>query len=171
MSILIGNVLAVLAMAALFVSTKVKGKNKMIGIQSINLTLSFSSCIILKGYSGAIQNLVGIARNICIIKGVSNTFLNFIFIVVGLILGIVFNNRGILGILPVCSGFVFSVVVVSKKATDRGIRIATTFSTFCWAVYSLIIQNYANFLANVIVFLSSIFYQIKYNMIEKPNNQ
>ena len=78
-----------------------KKQQQILAIQILSMIFYGAGAIILKGYSGAVQNGVGILRNLAAIKNIKSRIIEWILIVLGVVLGIVFNNRGLLGWLPI----------------------------------------------------------------------
>ena len=153
--IIIANVISGIGMITLFISTQLKEKKSIIGLQAVNHTLAIIGGLILKGYSGVVQDAIGLVRNIVVIKGKQTTFLKILFVGLGLVLGIVFNNHGWIGLLPIIGATEYAIVIVNEKATERTIKKAIIASTILWGIYSLFILNYVNFVANTITAISA----------------
>lgn len=150
-------------MLACFLSTLARSKKGIIRIQTVNQGLSLMAGVVLKGYSGVMQDAVGMARNLYILcladkfsGKKSRTVISILFIAAGAVLGIAFNNRGVLGLLPVAASIQHSFFIVYPKTTDKHIRLATFISTTCWAVYSLPLYNYVGAAANAAIAVSAL---------------
>ena len=55
--------------------------------------------LILKGYSGVVQNAVGIFRNLAALYLPDKKYISWFLVVAAVVLGIYFNNRGLFGII------------------------------------------------------------------------
>lgn len=158
LAIILGNLISGLGMLVLFISTFLKDKRRMLAIQSFNHACSVVAGLMLKGYSGVVQDLISLARNVSVLRGHNGRLLRYFFIGSGLVLGVAFNNRGWLGLLPIIASTEYTVVVVKQGATERTLKWAIVASTLCWAVYSLLLYNVVNAAANVITMGSALWY-------------
>lgn len=159
--IILGNVISGIGMIILFVSTLLKDKRTIIGIQAMNHALSFVGGILLKGYSGAVQDAIGFIRNVVVLKEKQTRLLKILFVGLGLVLGVLFNNRGWIGLLPIIGATEYAMVIVNEKATERTIKKAIIVSTSLWAIYCLFIFNFVNVVANIITASSAVIYLVK----------
>lgn len=156
--IFLANILSGLGMLAMFVSTRLKDKRQMLGIQSFNHGCSAVAGLLLRGYSGVVQDIVSLVRNLTVIFGRQTKVLNLIFVGTGLVLGLAFNNRGLVGLLPILASTEYAIVVVRPASTERTLKTAIVASTLCWAAYSLFLLNFVNMTANLITCASALLY-------------
>ena len=92
-NIIIGNLCPLLAMGTNAISSTRKTAKGMLLFQSLSQVIYFGCALILRGYSAAVQNVVSIIRNLVAIKNIKSKVIEWVLIVLGVILGIVFNNR------------------------------------------------------------------------------
>ena len=57
-------------------------------------------------------------------------------------LGIAFNNRGLLGWLPVIANLEYSISVFRYKENARGLKISFLINMLMYAVFSALIMNF-----------------------------
>lgn len=107
------------------------------------------SNLLLKGYSGLIQNAVELVRNLAIMCKVDRDWINYTLIAAALILGVLFNNLGIIGLLPVLGGLQFSVVVL-KARNVRKIKASMILSSVTYVIYSFALMNYVAVVTNLV---------------------
>ncbi len=74
-------------------------------IQIVSQFFYGASSIVLKGYSATVQNVMAVFRNLAAMKNVKSKVLEWTLVMSGVILGIIFNNRGLLGWLPIVANF------------------------------------------------------------------
>lgn len=160
-SIILGNIVAAAGSLSLFVSTTAKSKKGILKMQAAGSFFLLLSDLILKGYSGAIQDTVGLIRNLIILAGKNSTLVSVILIVSGVVPGIIFNNHGLWGILPIFANFEFACVTLYPKSNEIAMKAAISVSTLCWAVYCFIIQNYVSALVNVFTASSALLFVVK----------
>ncbi len=78
-----------------------KKKKKILYAQTIQIGLSVLSNLILGGITGAIINALSCIRNILCYKNKLNIIAKIILILFSIILSIMFNNLGVIGLFPV----------------------------------------------------------------------
>ncbi len=156
---IIGNVLSGIGLLLFFISSIVKYKKNIILLQTGNHMFGFAAEMCTAQYSGAVQDIVSICRNILILFHKNNKVTSIFFIVLGVALGVVFNilfnGNNPWGYLPVFAAFEFSVVILIPDIKEYWIKIAMCISTICWAIYGFVFKNYVMLGANVITFVSS----------------
>ncbi len=156
--IVFSNVISGLGMLALFISTLVRDKQRILAIQSVNHACAIVADLLLKGYSGLVQDVVSLTRNLVVLAGRQTRFLKIFFVSAGLVLGIVFNNRGLVGLLPVIASTEYAVVVVRDGTTERTLKWAIVVSSLCWAIYSGFLLNFVGCAANLATTISALLY-------------
>lgn len=111
-------------------------------IQTVSQFFYGASSIVLKGYSSTAQNVVAVFRNIAAMKNVKSKALEWALILAGVALGIVFNNRGLLGWLPIIANLEYSVAVFKLRDRERALKLAFILNMVMYAVFSAVIKNY-----------------------------
>lgn len=144
-------------MTCFFISTLFHSTKRIIGIQTINLVLSTVAGILLQGYSGAVQDAVSLIRNLVVLTGRQNRVLSVLFVAASLILGFLFNNRGVIGVLPIVASVQYAVVVLNPKTSEWILKASIFFNTVCWAIYSFYLYNYVNAIANVVIAVTALY--------------
>ena len=160
-SIILGNIISGIGMLTLFISTLLQDKSRIIGLQAINHALSVIGGILLKGYSGVVQDAIALIRNVVVLREKQTKFLKILFVGLGLVLGILFNNRGWIGLLPIIGATEYAIVIVNEKTTERTIKKAIIVSTILWGIYSIFIYNFVNVVANLVTMISGILYLVR----------
>ena len=82
-------------------------------------------------------------------------------ILLGVVLGAVFNNRGILGWLPIVANFEYSVSIFSFKDNDLALKISFAINMVMYSVFSFIILNYVSGIANLVVAATTVVALVK----------
>ena len=146
--IIIGNICSFCAMITDSVSGTRRKNSEILGFQSLSqLFYGFGSAI-LKGYSGTAQNVVAILRNIAAMKEVSSKLVEWTLIWLGVILGIAFNNRGLIGWLPIVANFQYSVSIFRFKDSERKLRMSFIVASTMFIFFSIAIMNYVGVISN-----------------------
>lgn len=93
------------------------------------------------------QNAVAVFRNLAAMKNVRSRALEWTLILAGVVLGVIFNNRGLLGWLPIAANFEYSVSVFRLRNNEKKLKIAFIANMIMYAVFNGVIQNYVGLLS------------------------
>lgn len=149
--VLIGNACSLCAAVTDSISGTRKKPNQILAIQMLSQVFYGVGTIILKGYSSTVQNAVAILRNLAAIKQIKSKIVEWILILLGVGLGIVFNNLGWIGWLPIVANLEYSIAVFQFKNNPRGLKIAFIINMLMYFSFSVIIMNYVAAAANIVV--------------------
>ena len=150
-NIIIGNVCSVLAMGTDALSSAQKTAKRVLWVQTLSQVIYFTGTIVLKGYSGAVQNAVSIVRNLVAIKNLKSKVLEWSLVVAGVVLGLVFNNLGWMGLLPVIANFQYTLGVFKFKDNERALKISFFVAVTLFGIFNLAILNVVGFCTNMAV--------------------
>lgn len=159
--IIVGNVCSLCAMCTDSFSGTRKKHREILGIQIISMTFYGVGALILKGYSSTVQNAVGIVRNLAAMPKKTCKAIEWLLIAAGLVLGIVFNNRGLIGWLPVIGNLGYSVAVFTLKDRQRLLRLTYAVNMVMYAVFNAVILNFVGTAANIVVIVTTVIFLIR----------
>jgi len=159
--IIIGNLFSLFGMLSEAVSATLKTARRVLVMQSIAQVFWFAGTVVLKGYSGSVQNAVSILRNFLAIKKVENKAIEWTVAIVGVVLGICFNNIGLMGYLPVLANFQYTIAVFRFKDNERALKKSFLVCVLMFAVFHLSIYNVVGFISNLMIFATTGFVLIK----------
>lgn len=149
--LIVGNVCTVLAMACNAISSAGRSPKKVLWMQSASQAIYGISGIALQGYSATAQNVVSILRNLAAIRNMKSKVVEWGLVVLGVVLGVACNNRGVIGLLPVIGNLQYTLAIFKFKTDERKIKIFFLISTVCFVVFNFAICNYVGALADAIV--------------------
>ena len=141
-AIIIGNIFSLCAMVTDSFSGTRKKHRQIMSAQIVSQFFYAASSIVLKAYSSTVQNIVAVFRNFAAMKNVKSKVLEWGLVLAGVLLGIAFNNRGILGWLPVIANLEYSVSVFRLKDNEKALKLAFIINMVMYAVFSFAIMNY-----------------------------
>ena len=151
MGLIIGNLFSLLAMVADSFSSSRKTVRGMLLVQCLGLAFFAASSICLKGYSAAVQNVVGIFRNLLASSKYQSKKLEWVMVGLAVGLGLLFNNLGLIGTLPVIGNLEYTVAMFRVKDNERVLKFAFLVSICMYAVFNLYIKNFVGLIANIVV--------------------
>ncbi len=153
--IILGNIIALIASLLMVYSGYIKKKEKIIFVQTIQIGLSVLSNMVLGGITGAIINALSLIRNILCYKNKLNTLAKIIITILSVVLTFMFNNLGIIGLLPLISTVVYIWLMNIKDVIK--FKYLIIFTMTIWFIYDIYIMSYTsavfdfgNIIANII---------------------
>ncbi len=158
---IIGNLCSLFAMVTDSVSSSRKTAKGVLVFQTISQLFYVAGSVVLKGYSAAVQNALSVVRNIAAIKGIESKVIERALIIGGVVLGLLFNNLGILGWLPIIANLEYSIAVFRFKDNERALKTAFFITVSLFTVFNFAIYNFVGGISNIIVSLTTLAFLIK----------
>lgn len=150
-AIIVGNLFSLCAMVSDSISGTRKKHSEIMAVQIASQFFYGASSAVLKGYSSTVQNIVAVFRNLAAMKHVKSKALEWGLILAGVVLGVAFNNRGLLGWLPIIANLEYSVSVFKLKDNERALKLAFIVNMAMYAVFSAAIMNYVGVLSCTVI--------------------
>ena len=163
LDLIAGNVCSLCAMVSDSVSGTRKTNRQILALQSLSQIFYGVGSIILKGYSSTAQNVVAILRNLAAMKGIKNKVVEWTLVILGVVLGVAFNNRGLAGWLPVIGNLEYSIAVFKFKDDERSLKVAFLISVLMFAAFNVVIMNIVGLIVNAVVVISTVTFLCKKN--------
>lgn len=154
-TLIIGNLCTLMAMGSNAISATRKTKNGILLSQSVSQLVYLTSALVLRGYSAAVQNVVSIVRNLAAIRNIRNAWLEWFLVGLAAVLGIVFNNRGLIGLLPVIGNLQYTIVIFRLRDKDRVLKLSFWISTLCFAIFNIAICNFVGAASDLVVLITT----------------
>ena len=154
--IILGNLCTLLAMGANAVSSMQKTAKRILRVQNLAQLIYCASAMILGGYSAAVQNAVSILRNIAAIRDIKSKVLEWSLVTAGVVLGIAFNNRGFMGLLPVLGNLLYTLVIFRFMDRERLLKLAFLISTASFLVFNIVILNIVGAVSDSVVIVTTV---------------
>lgn len=162
-NLIIGNICSILAMATDSISSTRKTTKGVLLVQSLSQLIYFIGTVVLKGYSGAVQNAVSILRNFVAIRDIHNKYVEWILAGLGVVLGLAFNNLGFMGLLPVIANFQYTIAIFRFQDNERALKISFAIAIGLFAIFNIAIYNVVGMLSNSVVFVTTVAVLLKSN--------
>ena len=150
-AILIGNICPLLAMGTDSLSTTRKTTKGMLWVQNISQVIYGVGTAVLGGYSGAVQNLVSIVRNMVAIWGIESPVLEWVLVAAGVVLGLLCNNMGLVGLLPMIANLQYTLVVFRYTENQLALKISFAVTCLLFAIFNFAIYNFVGVATNLVV--------------------
>lgn len=167
-TLILGNLCSIFAMVSDSASAAQKTHAGVLRVQNISQLCYCTGAILLGGYSAAVQNAVSILRNIVAIRNISKPAVEWFLVGLGVVLGIVFNNLGLLGWIPIIASAQYSIAIFRFKDNDRALKVSFFISASMFAVFSVVILNLVGVVTNSVVAISTVLALIRSSRQEDP---
>ena len=154
MTLIIGNIIALIASLLMVYSGIIKEKKKILIVQDIQMILLAISNAVLGGITGCIINAIGVVRNTLCYYDKFNIIEKIIIILLSVGLTLLFNNMGIIGIFPLISIVVYTLFMTTKKILY--FKYLIIFTMVMWAIYDITIRNYVAFIFDIFTIITNI---------------
>ena len=151
--IVVANIIALIASLLMIYTGFVYKKNKIIYLQAIQKVFLIISDLILGGITGALTNFIGLIRNILCYKDKLKLKQKIILIIISVILALLINNIGFIGMLPIISIYTW---FIDEKNIVKFKKI-TIYTTMLWFIYDTYIQSYSSAAFYLMTILSNIY--------------
>lgn len=165
--ILLGNIIAFVASIIMIYSGVLKSKKKILYTQTLQIGLLVISDLVLGGITGAIINLISLIRNVLCYNGKLSIKSKLIISILSVILSVMFNNLGFIGLLPLISMIIYLWYMTIKDV--KKFKLLLAFTIFLWLIYDLSIKSYALAIFDFVSVIANILtaYNIKLLNINK----
>lgn len=161
MKLIVGNLFSVLALAANAFSATRKTTKGILLTQNLSQLLYAACAIVLDGYSAAVQNAVSIVRNFSAIGKKRSKLLEWILAAAGVVLGLAFNNLGLIGLLPVLGNLQYTLAIFRFTDNERAVKISFLISVACYVVFNALILNFVGAVSDMIVIITTVVVLVK----------
>ena len=153
MTILAANAIDFVAALIQVGSGSIKKKEKLLLVQILQIGLQSVSMLLLGGITGAINNVLSCYRNYLCYKGKLNVFWKAAMTAVSLVMTILLNDQGIIGVLPfvVCTVY---IVFMDVKDPIK-FKLLVTLCFLPWAVYHFVLRSYVGMACDLAAFVTS----------------
>lgn len=154
MTLIIGNIVALLASIAMTISGILKDKKQILIVQAIQIGLFVISNLVLGGYVGAIVNAISLIRNIICYKDKLGIKEIIIITILSVGLSLCFNNLGIVGLLPLIASTLYLWFMNIKDI--KKFKVLMIFITILWLIYDICIKSYTSALFDFMTVIANI---------------
>lgn len=149
--LIIGNLSTLFAAAADALSSTQKTAKRMLWVQSLGQLFYGIGTFALGGYSGAVQNAISILRNVVAIQNIAKPVIEWILLGLGVALGLIFNNLGFMGFLPVIANFQYTLAIFRFKNNEQVLKLSFLILIILYIIFDVVIYNFVGVILNLVV--------------------
>jgi len=148
-----GNIVALIASTLMVCSGIIKDRKKTIYIQTIQIIAFVISNLILGGYTGAIVNFISLARNYWCYKDSLTKIKKIVLIILSVVFSLLFNNLGLIGLLPIISTVFFTYYIDTKSIIK--LKLLIVFASILWLIHDILLYSYTSAIFNFFTILGT----------------
>lgn len=167
--IIVGEIFSLLAALCLAYSTFSNKKNKLIFWQAVNAIFYGLSNLFLGAYSAVVTNILTLFRNTLQVKHRLNRNFTIIICLLMAIVGIIFNNKAWLGLLPIIASVTYTICVYILDSAQQ-MRIALVINLVQWVIFDFLVKAYPMFIMDIIIIVVTLINIARYRE-KKDNNK
>ena len=165
MNVLIANIFSGLGALLLAYSTFSKDKERMLWIQVGDCACCVFGNAFIGSMSAMSTSLICTVRNILNAKGRLSQGLSYIFAIIIFLIGVIVNNRGLIGILPLIASVEYTVWSAKGK-TPQSLRYALLTNLCLWFIHDLVVRLYPAMIMDIVVSGVTLVNILKYRKVE-----
>ena len=154
-NIIIGNIWILLAMFTDSFSSGQKTVKRTLWMQNLSQAFYGASSIFANAYSACAQNVVSIIRNLVAIRKISAKWIEWFLTILGVVLGLVFNNRGWIGLLPIIANLQYTIVIFRFRGNEHILKASFLVNALMFSVFNGAVGLFVGVFTNLVVAVST----------------
>ena len=166
---ILGEILSLLAALTLAYSTFSKKKKKMMLWQALNALFFGLSNFCLAGYSAVVTNVLTFIRNLLVVKNKFDKKCTVIICILIIGIGLHFNNRSIIGLLPIIASVQYTICVFALKSPQH-LRWSLVVNLAMWVIFDFVIAAYPAAIMDIVIIIVTIINIIRFRKSAEQNN-
>ena len=159
--IIIGNIFSLLAAICLIISVVKKNKSDLVLWQLWSIIMGGFSCLALRAYAALITCIMDMIRNILAYKNKLTFSLTMLLVALCIIVGLIINNLGLIGILAITASASYTIFLYITKNAQQ-MRWALISNLILWFVHDIYVQAYPSALTDIILSVWTFVQILKY---------
>ena len=153
MTVIIANIIDLIAAGIQVASGSIRQKAKILVVQIVQLLLQGVSMLLLGGITGAVSNVLSCFRNYLCYKGKLSNLWKGILIAASVLLTVLLNEQGILGIIPAAVCTVYILLMDTKDAIR--FKLLVTLTVLPWVVYHFALRAYVGAVVDIATIIAN----------------
>lgn len=161
-NLIIGNIISFIAAVFLGISCYAKDRKKIFSYQLVNCATYTVASYFFGTYAAITTLFFCCLRSILIIKDKYSAAVAYALTIAIIAFGILTNNRGIVGLLPVIASVLYSLCCYYIKDPNLT-RYSILVNEIIWVIYAFIIKDFSTGICDTIIIIVDITAIIHYH--------
>ena len=132
--------------------------------------LSIFANIALYAYAALVISIMCLIRNILSYKDKLTKNITIILIILGIIIGLYANNRGVIGWLPIIASATYTICIY-VTTNEQQMRYALIFNMLLWFIHNAYVQAYPSAVANIVLCVWTAIQILRYIKTKKQTGE
>ncbi len=150
--IVIGNIISFVAAVSMLLSAITKNRTTLFFLQFLECALLAVANLFFASYAGVWVLLLSAIRNILVAKEKYNKKMMWGFLVLTVLLSLLTNNRGMVGLIPMIATVQYTVCSLFATNVVRA-KWSMAVNTLFWIIYSAAVWDVSTAVSDLIVLL------------------
>ena len=179
----IANILSLIGNTVAAFAAFLKSKRTILLLQSSNHVLEIIAQSLTKAYSGVVQEVISLIRNVTFVflkttKKAPKIIISVLCLAAGLVVGVLFNiyfsDNVLYGYLPIAGAAIYAVFVIlafllttNELKSELYIKIGIVFNALCWSTYGVFIKIYPIIVFNAIAFVLAVISLVRIGLTKR----
>ena len=179
----IANILSLIGNTVAAFAAFLKSKRTILLFQSSNHVLEIIAQSLTKAYSGVVQEVISLIRNVTFVflkttKKAPKIIISVLCLAAGLVVGVLFNiyfsDNVLYGYLPIAGAAIYAVFVIlafllttNELKSELYIKIGIVFNALCWSTYGVFIKIYPIIVFNAIAFVLAVISLVRIGLTKR----
>ena len=142
-NLIVGNGISAVSKLCLAASMRSESVEKTYRFQMLETALCIAASLCFGSWSGISTLIISFYRNLKVCRGDFNKRDLWVTSLLTVVVGLLVNNRGLLGLMPIVAAIQLSWVYYSLK-TVESIRLGLLVNTLIWMCYSFMLCDFAS---------------------------
>ena len=152
----LGHILSAVSFAALAASLFARDTRRLFLLQAADSFLGAFANLCFGGFSGASTNGIATVRNLLKAHGRFSGVIVWVTLVAQVAIGLLVNNRGLLGLLPVVATLEYTLAVALTDGV-RAVKLALLVNILMWAAYGAMIGDWVGLSKSAFLMLLTLY--------------
>lgn len=152
----LGHILSAVSFAALAASLFARNTRRLFLLQAADSFLGALANLCFGGFSGASANGIATVRNLLKAQGRFTGAIVWVTLVAQVAIGVLVNNRGLLGLLPVAATVEYTLAVALTGGV-RAVKLALLANLLMWATYGALIGDWVGLSKSAFLMLLTLY--------------
>ena len=153
--IIIGNGISFIAAIFMVISCCINDQKKAYFCQMMNCAIACVAAVFFASWAGLSTLIISTVRNYLVMKGKYTKKLMYIFTPLVLVVGLLVNNRGIVGMLPPLATVQLSLCNYYTRDL-LSIKLSFFVNNLVWALYGFLIYDFSSGLSDSIICITGL---------------
>ena len=150
--LIIGNIFSFFSAVCIAISVIKRSKKDFMLWQIGDTAFGIVANIALFAYAALVISIICLIRNCLSYMNKLTKNITFVLLILSIVIGLYFNNRGVIGWLPIIASASYTICIYITK-NEQQMRYALIINMLLWFIHNLYVMAYPSAIANIVLCL------------------